>query len=168
MLFGEHGLTVNGPVPTGLGSAQVSGCAAASPVSKMCLGTMPTWLAKLKKYGSAAALNVIVTWLPLAVTLCRPAPVHSAYRSVAGTRFIRLKVNATSSALNAWPSFHFTPSRMVKTMDVLSSLHLYDEASIGVSVWFLSRFTKISGSYTKPSASRLTAGLNGLNWQVHV
>src|SRR5689334_12474132 len=100
MLLGAHGLTVNGPVPTGAGSAQVSGCAAASPVLKMCLGTMPTWLAKLKKYGSAAWSNVIVTWLPAAVTDCSPAPVHSAYRSVAGACFMRLNVNATSSALN--------------------------------------------------------------------
>src|SRR5215475_7396464 len=106
MLFGVHGLTMNGPVPTGFGSAHVSGCAAASPVEKMCCGTMPTWSAKLKKYDEAGLANVIVTWLPLAVTLWRPAPVHSAYRSVAGTCFIRLNVNATSSALNAWPSFH--------------------------------------------------------------
>src|SRR4051794_41203016 len=28
--------------------------------------------------------------------------------------------------------------------------------------------TWTSGSYTKPSASTLTAGLNGLNWQVQV
>ena len=32
MLFAVHGLTVNGPVPIGCGSGQVSGCAAASPV----------------------------------------------------------------------------------------------------------------------------------------
>ena len=44
----------------------------------MCFGTMPTWLAKLKKYGPAAWSNVIVTLLPAAVTLRRPAPVHSA------------------------------------------------------------------------------------------
>src|SRR5689334_24694545 len=119
MLFGLHGLTLNGPVPTGSGSAQVSGCAAASPVENTCSGTMPTWLAKLKKYGSAGLSNVIVTWLALAVTLCSPAAVHSAYASVDGTRFIRLKVNATSWALNGWPSFHFTPSRTVKTIDFL-------------------------------------------------
>src|SRR5262245_2993088 len=123
MLFAEHGSILYGPVPTGVGSSQVSGWAAAAPVEKMCLGTMPTWLAKLKKYGPAAWLNVIVTCLPLAVTLVRPAPVHSEYRSVAGTRFIRLKVNATSSALNGCPSFHFTPSRTVKTMDFLPGPH---------------------------------------------
>src|SRR5215475_6772878 len=124
MLFGEHGLTMNGPVPTGLGSAHVSGCAAASPVEKMCCGTMPTWLAKLKKYVAAGLSKVIVTLLPLAVTLCSPAPVHSAYRSVAGADFIRLNVNATSSAENGWPSLHFTPSRMVNTTDVLFASHL--------------------------------------------
>src|ERR1051326_2498313 len=139
MLFGEHGLTMNGPVPTGFGSAQVSGCTAASPVEKMCLGTMPTWSAKLKKYTPAGCAKVMVTWLPLAATLCRPAPVHRAYRSVAGACFIRLKVNATSSAENGWPSFHFTPSRMVNTIDFLSALHWYLVASIGVSAWLLSR-----------------------------
>src|SRR5215475_5802598 len=92
MLFGAHGLTMNGPVPTGLVSAQVSGWAAASPVLKMCWGTMPTWFAKLKKYGAAGLAKVIVTLLPVAVTLCSPAPVHNAYKSVAGTCFIRLNV----------------------------------------------------------------------------
>ena len=37
--------------------------------------------------------------------------------------FIRLKVNATSSAVIGWPSFHFTPSRMVKVSVVLSGDH---------------------------------------------
>src|SRR5436305_2175469 len=139
MLFGVHGFTMNGPVPTGFGSFQVSGAFAASPVDQMCLGTMPTWFAKLKKYGCALSLNVIVTWLPLDVTLCSPAPVHSEYRSVAGVCFIRLNVNTTSSALNGCPSFHFTLSRMVNVMDFLPSPHLYDDASIGVSAWFFSR-----------------------------
>ena len=78
MLFGVHGFTMNGPVPTGLGSSQVSGCAAASPLLQMCCGTMPTWLANWKKYDLAGLANAMVTVLPLAVTLCRPAPVHSA------------------------------------------------------------------------------------------
>src|SRR5882724_889571 len=76
MLLGPHVPIRNGPVPIGLVSGQVSGCAAASPVEKMCLGTMPTWSAKLKKYVFAACLKVIVTLLPAAVTLVRPAPVH--------------------------------------------------------------------------------------------
>src|SRR5262252_4859512 len=50
MLFGVHGLTMNGPVPTGSVLSQVSGCAAGSPVFQMCFGTMPTWLANWKKY----------------------------------------------------------------------------------------------------------------------
>src|SRR5262249_8754903 len=115
MLFGVHGLTMNGPVPTGFGSAQVSGCAAASPGEKMGLGTMATWSAKLKKSTPAGCAKDIVTLLPLAVTLCRPAPVHRAYRSVAGVFFIVMKVNTTSSAVNGWPSFHLTLSRMSKT-----------------------------------------------------
>src|SRR5215471_15445421 len=77
MLLGVHGSTLNGPVPTGFGSSQVSGWAAASPLPKMCCGTMPTWLAKLKKYELAGLPKVIVTLLPSAVTLCRPAPLHS-------------------------------------------------------------------------------------------
>src|ERR1051326_7404474 len=121
MLFGLHGSTLNGPVPTGSGSAQVSGWAAASPALKMCFGTMPTWSAKLKKYVWAGLANVIVTLLPAAATDCRPAPVHSEYRSTDGVDFIRLNVNATSSALNGWPSFHLTPSRIVNTIDFLSA-----------------------------------------------
>src|SRR5215813_1139225 len=94
---------------------------------------MPTWFAKLKKYAPAGLAKVIVTLLPVAVTLCSPAPLHSEYRSVDGTRFIRLKVNATSAAVNGLPSFHVTPSRMVKSICFLSELHWYEEASIGVS-----------------------------------
>src|SRR4051812_759533 len=78
MLLAEQGSTVYGPVPTGFTSGQVSGCWAASPVEKMCFGTMPTWLAKLKKYGPAGWAKLIVTLSPAAVTLFRPAPVHSA------------------------------------------------------------------------------------------
>src|SRR5436190_17415451 len=141
MLFDEHGSTLNGPVPTGFGSSHVSGFFAASPVDQMCLGTMPTWLAKLKKYGPAALANCSVTLLPLAVTLCRPAPVHSEYRSVAGVCFMRLNVKTTSSAVSGWPSLQVTPSRTVKVTLFLSSLHLYDDASIGVSAWFCNRLT---------------------------
>src|SRR5262247_2027718 len=99
----------------------------------MCCGTMGTWLAKLKKYAPAGLAKVIVTLFPDAVTLCSPAPLQSEYRSVDGTRFIRLKVKATSAAENGWPSFHLTPSRMVKSICFLSALHWYEEASIGVS-----------------------------------
>src|SRR5215469_4056731 len=124
MLFGLHGLTVYGPVPTGCGSANVSGCTAALPVDQMCWGTMPTKFAKYQKYGCAVLSNCMLTWLPVAVTLCSPAPVHSEYRSVAGTRFIKLNVNATSCALNGCPSFHFTPDRMLNVIDFLSGPHV--------------------------------------------
>src|SRR5665213_3900769 len=124
MLFAVHGLTVKGPVPIGATSGHVSGWAAASPVEKMCCGTMPTWSAKLKKYVVATDEKVIVIWLPLAVTLCRPALVHNEYRSSAGTFFMRLNVYATSAALKGCPSLHCTPSRIVKTIDFLSSDHL--------------------------------------------
>ncbi len=50
--------------------------------------------------------------------------VHRAYRSVDLTRFMRLKVKATSFAVNASPSFHFTPERMVKSICVLAAFHL--------------------------------------------
>src|SRR2546421_5605632 len=129
MLFGVHGSTLNGPVPTGFGFSHVSGFAAASPADQMCFGTIITWLAKLKKYAPAGLANVSVTLLPLALTLCRPAPVHSEYRSVAGVCLSRLKVKTTSSALNACPSLHFTPSRMVKVMVFLSAPHWYEDAS---------------------------------------
>ncbi len=50
-------------------------------------------------------------------------------------------MNATSAALNGCPSFHFTPSRMVKTIDFLSALHWKADASIGVVASLLSRST---------------------------
>src|SRR3954454_1201765 len=78
------------------------------------------------------------------------------------------KVYATSSAVNGCPSDHVTPLRIVKVIDLLSALHLYPDASIGVSSWLRSTFTNTSGSYTKPMDSRFTDGLNGLNWHVQV
>src|SRR5256714_4807908 len=112
----------------------------------MCLGPSPAWAAKVEKYGGATAVKARVAWLPLALTLCRPAPLHREYRSTAGVCFIRLNVNTTSSAENGWPSLQVTPSRMVKVTLFLSSLHLYAEASIGVSAWFCNRLTYTSGS----------------------
>src|SRR3954465_4480729 len=88
--------------------------------------------------------------------------------SRAGYCFSRLKVNSTSEALIGWPSLHLTPSRIVKVRVLLSADHLKSEASIGVVSWFFSALTKTSGSYTGPNDTELTAGLNGLNPQVHV
>src|SRR3954451_13860682 len=124
MLFGLHGLTSKGPVPTGFWSAQVSGCFAAAPVLQMCLGTMPIWSAKVKKYGCGALSNDIVTVLPDAVTLFSPAPFQREYTSVPGNSLSVSKVKTTSSGVNGWPSLHVTPERIVKTIDFLSALHL--------------------------------------------
>src|SRR4051812_29537591 len=77
-------------------------------------------------------------------------------------------VNATSCAVNGCPSFHCTPLRIVNSIDFFPGPQAYEDASIGVSSALRRMFTKTSGSYTKPSETALTAGLNGLNWQIHV
>ena len=46
MLLAEHGFDHERAGADRVLSAQVSGCAAASPLPQMCCGTMPTWLAK--------------------------------------------------------------------------------------------------------------------------
>ena len=60
---------------------------------------MPTWLAKLKKYGSAGLANVIVTLLPAGGDALQagagPQRVQVGRRAPV---FIRLKVKATSAA----------------------------------------------------------------------
>ena len=55
--------------------------------------------------------------------------VPSVFRP--GCVLIMLNVNATSAALNAVPSFHFTPGRMVKVIDLPPLLQAYLVASHG-------------------------------------
>src|SRR6478672_13839689 len=114
----------------------------------------------------------MTTWLePLVATLVSgpPSAFQIALRSIALSFFIALNVYATSCALNGWPSLHLAPSRIVK-VSVLKLLdHAAEVASHGFGLLVLWRmFTNCSGSYTKPNEVSVTAGLNGLNWQVQV
>src|SRR5579863_7910892 len=59
-------------------------------------------------------------------------PLMSA---VAAYFLIRLKVNATSAALNACPSLHFTPDRVVKVRVLPSADHEAAVASTGTGAW---------------------------------
>src|SRR5215471_12772558 len=65
----------------------------------------------------------------------------------AGFLASRLKVNATSAALNGLPSLHFTPD-LVVTVSVLPPLEkVYAVASIGTGAWLgLRMLKKNSGS----------------------
>src|SRR5690242_18577486 len=56
---------------------------------------------------------------------------------------------------------------MVKVSVLLSAAHSYLDASHGVVAPLFSALTKTSGSYTTPTESVLSEGLNGLNPQVH-
>src|SRR6516162_412161 len=59
----------------------------------------------------------------------------------------RLKVNATSAALNGWPSLHFIPGRVVRVSVLPPSEKAYAVASIGTGAWLgLRMLKKNSGS----------------------
>src|SRR3954471_6383245 len=108
----------------------------------------------------------MTTWLvPFCVT--SESTDHTAFRSSASCCFMYWKVNTTSAAVRGCPSVHFTPSRIVNVSVLLSFDHWYAEASHGLAAPLLSAFTKTSGSYTVPTERNWTAGLNGLNPQVH-
>src|SRR6516225_5042314 len=82
---------------------------------------------------------------PVAVAeLTTGVPLTSA---VAAYFLIRLKVNATSAALNGWPSLQFTPDRVVKVRVLPSADHeaLVARSGIGAWVGFI-RLNRNSGS----------------------
>src|SRR3954462_7910169 len=106
MLLAWHGSTLYGPVPTGCGSSNFTG-SFCEP--QTCLDTMGVSPAMYQKYGSAGALNCMVTVFPLALTLVR-IEVHRALKSRPGLSFIRLKVKATSSAVIGFAWFHSPPA----------------------------------------------------------
>src|SRR6476620_9585264 len=90
--------------------------------------------------------NVRTTvFVPVAVAeVGTGVPLTSA---VAACFLIRLKVNATSAALNAWPSLHFTPDRVVKVRVLASDDHWKAVASIGTGAWVgCIRLNRNSGS----------------------
>src|SRR5215469_10206243 len=105
----ENCETVYGPVPTGFGLAKAAGL---ETFCQMCCGTMyvPPMRNKLAYSG----------WLKV-----RTAVVGSGAVALTGTGggeegvsdgffFSRLKVNATSRAVNGLPSLNFTPLRIVR------------------------------------------------------
>src|SRR6516162_750015 len=55
---------------------------------------------------------------------------------------IRLKVNATSAALNGLPSLHLTPDRVVRVSVLPPSEKAYAVASIGTGAWPVLRMLK--------------------------
>jgi hypothetical protein len=65
----------------------------------------------------------------------------------------RLKVKATSLAVNGWPSDQFTPSRVVKVSFLSPSLHLYSVPSHGTYSPLIELNT-ISGSYMASRAGQ--------------
>src|SRR6185437_67976 len=98
--------STNGPVPTGVGSLNVAGLLSEA---QTCCGTI--WVCRISgRLAYSGALKFSVAVLPDAVALVGTG-VAGTLR--AGNFLIRLKVKATSAALNGLPSLHFTPDRVV-------------------------------------------------------
>jgi hypothetical protein len=107
MVCGVKDFRVYGPVPTGFATVSVAG---SLYVDQTCLGTTNVvstlvWLTNWDE------VKLTVTWLPLALM----SPNGSAFWLRAGEPLMSWKVYATSSALIACPSDHFTLSRTVST-----------------------------------------------------
>src|SRR6516162_6881913 len=97
-----------GPVPTGLASPYVAGLLTDC---QMCWDTMG-WVPIRYMLPACGWAKLSTTVLgPVAVALVGAGvPVWAS----AGFLASRLKVNATSAALNDWPSLHFTPDLVVR------------------------------------------------------
>src|SRR2546429_9955587 len=105
MVCGVKEVSVYGPVPIGLSTASVSGLAI---FDHWCLGTM-TWSRMLFWLTYWEIGNVIVTWSPAALT----SPIWMPCALNAAWSLSSWNVYALSSAVNGWPSDHFTPPRAV-------------------------------------------------------
>src|ERR1700677_3919825 len=111
-----------GPVPTGFASVKVTGLT----VLQTACGRMavPAICCRLVY---CAVGKVTVTLLPDVLTpeMSRPSRLSAAFF------LMRLKVNATSAAVNGVPLFHFTPWRIAKVIALPPSLQVEDVASHG-------------------------------------
>src|SRR3954453_12297060 len=107
-------------------------------------------------FGAALPVNSKTTLLPWAVTDFAGAPNVSFQRpalSIDGYFLARLKVNATSWAVNGLPSLHLTPSRMSRVSFVAPS-QVDFVASHGVSSQ-VRLLRTMSGSYSQFPGSGL-------------
>ena len=97
-------------MPTGFGSAKVAGLPA---LLQIACGTIavPAIFSRLVYW---AVGKVSVTVLPEVLTL----EIFRPPRLTDALFFTRLKVKATSAGVNGVPSFHFTPWRIVKVIDL--------------------------------------------------
>src|SRR5262249_33498355 len=107
----------------------------------MCLGTIPVPAMDCRLVNCGVA-KVSTTLLPDTLTPSYLTPL----RLTAASDFSMLKVKATSSGVNAWPSFHFTPWRIAKVSVFPPLDHAYDVASHGVYLGGAARLNWISGS----------------------
>src|SRR5262249_16490531 len=96
---------MNGPVPTGLGSANV----AALTVDQMCCGTMNVWAIR-NRFAYSAWLNFSTAVLGVGAVALTGTGVPSVCSPL--VVLIMLNVKATSLAVNGLPSFHWTFCRM--------------------------------------------------------
>ena len=101
-------------------------------------------IATMFEYCDEAYVNT--TLLPLEVAGLtnggRPATLAAAFV------FTRLNVAATSAAVNAEPSLHLTPERIVNVSVLPPLVHAYDFASHGYWTPAFKELNSISGSYT--------------------
>ncbi len=114
-----------GPVPTGLGSANVAG----SCFDQMCAGTMNVWPMR-NRLAYCGWLNVSTAWPGLGAVALTGTGVPSVASPFAV--LIMLKVKATSLAPNGFPSLQRTPCRMLS----VRVLPPFDQLSPVASRWY--------------------------------
>src|SRR5699024_8217214 len=119
-----------------------------SKVEKMCSGTIginPT-ADSCAKVGTSKVISTV--WCPVATA----STMANAAVLVAGTSLIIRKVKTTSSASNASPSVHLTPSRRATVNTVPSSFHSNSVASHGSGISTSTSVVTRQGSKMGPSS----------------
>ena len=131
--------SLNGPVPTGFSLRSVVGSLMSF---QMCSGTI-AWLA------STAGSCMKDFDLKVSTAVSSDVAFAVAARPdgfSAGVFETRLNVNATSFAVNGWPSFHFTSWRILMVSSVPAAFQEKPDASTGVGSDCFAKLYQYSGS----------------------
>lgn len=139
--WGLKSPSMKAPVPTGFSMTSSAG----STSFQMCSGTM-TWLRTSGPLTNAVAGKRNSTCVASVFTASpsKPMPLMEAFS------LSMVKVKTTSSASNASPSVHFTPSRRVTASVVPSSFHEYSVPRSGTGSVTSALLRKKSGSKIVP------------------
>ena len=115
-----------GPVPTGAVTVAVAGVEYVVAKLAGSMSCVPA-IATMFEYSEVAYLSTTV--LPTTVAGLASAGIPATF--AAAFVFTMLNVAATSAGVNAEPSLHLTPDRIVKVNVLPPSLHAYAVASHG-------------------------------------